>query len=172
MSITAPRVVSAAHCSRSQPGSGSAEPDHFGPSGVGKSWFACALGHHACRDNLSVLYQKIPRLFNDLALACGDGRYAKLMRALDRVKLLILDDWGLELLTAEQRHDMLEIVAGRYGRGATLVTSQIPVDKWRDLIGDASLAGAILDRLVHNAHRIQLSGESLCKKRAQGNAIA
>ena len=143
-----------------------------GPSGVGKSWLACALGHRACRDNLSVLYQRIPRLFSDLALARGDGRYARLMRALGGVKLLILDDWGLEPLTAEQRHDMLEIVAGRYGRGATLVTSQIPVDKWRDLIGDASLAGAILDRLVHNAHRIQLSGESLCKKRAQGNAIA
>jgi DNA replication protein DnaC len=111
-----------------------------GPSGVGKSWLACALGHRACRDNLSVLYQRIPRLFSDLALARGDGRYARLMRALGGVKLLILDDWGLEPLTAEQRHDLLEIVEDRYGRGATLITSQIPVDRWHDLIGDSTLS--------------------------------
>jgi DNA replication protein DnaC len=144
----------------------------IGPSGVGKSWLACALGHRACRDNLSVLYQRIPRLFSDLALARGDGRYARLMRALGGVKLLILDDWGLGPLTAEQRHDMLEIVEDRYGRGATLVTSQIPVDRWHDLIGDPTLADAILDRVVHNAHRIQLRGESLRKKKAQENAMA
>jgi DNA replication protein DnaC len=143
-----------------------------GPSGVGKSWLACALGHRACRDNLSVLYQRIPRLFSDLALARGDGRYARLMRALGGVKLLILDDWGLEPLTAEQRHDLLEIVEDRYGRGATLITSQIPVDRWHDLIGDPTLADAILDRVVHNAHRIQLRGESLRRKKAQENAMA
>ena len=143
-----------------------------GPSGVGKSWLACALGHRACRDNLSVLYQRIPRLFSDLALARGDGRYARLMRALGGVKLLILDDWGLEPLTAEQRHDLLEIVEDRYGRGATLITSQIPVDRWHDLIGDPTLADAILDRIVHNAHRIQLRGESLRRKTAQENAMA
>ncbi len=143
-----------------------------GPSGVGKSWRACALGHRACRDNLSVLYQRIPRLFSDLALARGDGRYARLMRALGGVKLLILDDWGLEPLTAEQRHDMLEIVEDRYGRGATLVTSQIPVDRWHDLIGDPTLADAILDRVVHNAHRIHLRGESLRRKKAQENVMA
>ena len=144
----------------------------IGPSGVGKSWLACALGHRACRDNLSVLYQRIPRLFSDLVLARGDGRYARLMRALGGVKLLILDDWGLEPLTAEQRHDLLEIVEDRYGRGATLITSQIPVDRWHDLIGDPTLADAILDRVVHNAHRIQLRGESLRRKRAQENAMA
>ena len=143
-----------------------------GPSGVGKSWLACALGHRACRDNLSVPYQRIPRLFSDLALARGDGRYARLMRALGGVKLLILDDWGLEPLTAEQRHDLLEIVEDRYGRGATLITSQIPVDRWHDLIGDPTLADAILDRIVHNAHRIQLRGESLRRKTAQENAMA
>jgi DNA replication protein DnaC len=143
-----------------------------GPSGVGKSWLACALGHRACRDNLSVLYQRIPRLFSDLALARGDGRYARLMRALGGVKLLILDDWGLEPLTAEQRHDLLEIVEDRYGRGATLITSQIPVDRWHDLIGDPTLADAILDRVVHNAHRIQLRGESLRRKKTQENAMA
>ena len=143
-----------------------------GPSGVGKSWLACALGHRACRDNVSVLYQRIPRLFSDLALARGDGRYARLMRALGGVKLLILDDWGLEPLAAEQRHDLLEIVEDRYGRGATLITSQIPVDRWHDLIGDPTLADAILDRVVHNAHRIQLRGESLRRKKAQENAMA
>ena len=107
-----------------------------GPAGVGKSWLACALGHKACRDNRSVLYQRIPRMFGDLALARGDGRYPRLMRALGGVKLLILDDWGLEPLGPEQRHDMLEIVEDRYGRGATLITSQIPVDRWHDLIGE------------------------------------
>jgi DNA replication protein DnaC len=104
-------------------------------------------------------------------LARGDGRYARLMRALGGAKLLILDDWGLEPLTAEQRHDMLEIVEDRYGRGATLITSQIPVDRWHDLIGDPTLADAILDRVVHNAHRIQLRGDSLRRKRAQENAM-
>jgi DNA replication protein DnaC len=143
-----------------------------GPTGVGKSWLACALGHRACRDNRSVLYQRIPRLFADLALGRGDGRYARLMRALGGVKLLILDDWGLEPLGAEQRRDLLEIVEDRYGRGATLITSQVPVDRWHDVIGDPTLADAILDRLVHNAHRIQLRGESLRKTQAPKRATA
>jgi DNA replication protein DnaC len=130
-----------------------------GPTGVGKSWLACALGHKACRDNHSVLYQRIPRLFADLGLARGDGRFARLMRSLGGVRLLILDDW--------ERRDLLEIVEERYGRGATLITSQIPVEQWHDLIGDPTLADAILDRIVHNAHRIQLRGDSLRKKKAQ-----
>ena len=137
-----------------------------GKTGTGKSWLACALGHKACRDNRSVLYQRIPRMFSDLALARGDGRYPRLMRALGGVKLLILDDWGLEPLAPEQRHDMLEIVEDRYGRGATLITSQIPVDKWHQLIGQPTLADAILDRIIHNAHRLQLNGDSLRKHRA------
>ena len=94
------------------------------------------------------------------------------MRALGGVKLLILDDWGLQTLTAEQRHDLLEIVEDRYGRGATMITSQIPVDRWHDLIGDPTLADAILDRVIHNAHRIQLRGDSLRKKKAQENTMA
>ena len=98
-------------------------------------------------------------MFADLALARGDGRYPRLMRALGGVKLLILDDWGLEPLGPEQRRDLLEIVEERYGRGATLITSQIPVDRWHDLIGDPTLADAILDRVIHNAHRLQLRGE-------------
>ena len=143
-----------------------------GPTGVGKSWLACALGHKACRDDHSVLYQRIPRLFADLALARGDGRYARLMRALGGVKLLILDDWGLEPLGPEQQRDLLEIVEERYGRGATLITSQLPVDRWHDLIGNPTLADAILDRIVHNAHRIQLRGDSLRRKKAQEDAMA
>jgi DNA replication protein DnaC len=143
-----------------------------GPTGVGKSWLACALGHKACRDNRSVLYQRVPKLFADLALARGDGRYPRLMRALGGVKLLILDDWGLEPLGPEQRHDMLEIVEDRYGRGATLITSQIPVDRWHTLIGDPTLADAILDRIIHNAHRLQLSGDSLRKQKPLQTVIA
>ena len=143
-----------------------------GPAGVGKSWLACALGHKACRDNRSVLYQRIPRMFGDLALARGDGRYPRLMRALGGVKLLILDDWGLEPLGPEQRDDMLEIVEDRYSRGATLITSQIPVDRWHDLIGEPTLADAILDRIIHNAHRLKLTGDSLCKQHAPKTVVA
>jgi DNA replication protein DnaC len=136
-----------------------------GPTGIGKSWLACALGHKACRDNRSVLYQRLPKLFSDLALARGDGRYARILRTLHRVELLILDDWGLEPLDAGARHDLLEILEERYARRSTLITSQIPVAKWHDLIGDPTYADAILDRLVHNAHRLDLSGDSLRKKR-------
>src|SRR6476660_7581276 len=126
-----------------------------GPTGVGKSWLACALGQKACRDNRSVLYQRVPKLFADLALGRGDGRYPRLVRAITGVKLLILDDWGLEPLGPEQRRDLLEIVEERYGRGATLITSQLPVDRWHGLIGEPTLADAILDRVIHSAHRLQ-----------------
>src|SRR4051812_38214968 len=129
-----------------------------GPTGAGKTWLACALAHKACRDNHSVLYQRLPRLLADLALGRGDGRHPRLMRALGGVKLLVLDDWGLEPLGAEQRRDLLDIVEERYGRGATLITSQLPVDRWHGVIGDPMLADAILDRLVHNAHRIPAQG--------------
>jgi DNA replication protein DnaC len=132
-----------------------------GPTGVGKSWLGCAIGLQACRDNRSVLYARVPKLFADLALAHLDGRYLRLMRSLGKVKLLILDDWGLEPLDAQQRHDLMEILEERYGRGATLITSQVPVDRWHDIIGDPTYADAILDRLVQNAHRIALTGDSL-----------
>jgi DNA replication protein DnaC len=137
-----------------------------GPTGMGKSWLASALGHQACRDNRSVLYQRIPKLFADLALARGDGRYARLLRALAGVQLLILDDWGLQPLDAAARHDLLEILEERYARRSTIVTSQIPVDRWHELIGNPTYADAILDRLVHNAHRIELAGDSLRPQRA------
>lgn len=132
-----------------------------GPSGVGKSWLACALGHKACRDDRSVLYQRAPRLFASLALARGDGRYPRLLRKLGGVQLLILDDWGLEPLDDQARHDLLEILEDRYGRRSTIITSQLPVSAWHDVIGNPTYADAILDRLVHNAHRIDLIGESL-----------
>jgi DNA replication protein DnaC len=138
-----------------------------GPAGVGKSWLASALGHKACRDNHSVLYQRMPRLFTDLALARGDGRHLRLLRILGRVELLILDDWGLEPLDAAQRHDLLEILDDRHGRRSTIVTSQLPVDRWHDLIADPTYADAILDRLVHNAHRLELKGESLRRQRSR-----
>ena len=138
-----------------------------GPTGVGKSWIASALGHKACRDNRSVVYQRVPRLFEELALARGDGRHARLLRSLGRADLLVLDDWGLEPLDAAARHDLLEILEERYGRKSTLVTSQLPVDRWHEIIGDPTYADAIMDRLVHNAHRIELIGESLRRLRAK-----
>jgi len=132
-----------------------------GPTGVGKSWLACALGHKACRDGRSVFYQRVPRLFEALALARGDGRHARMLKTLARVELLILDDWGLSVLTQSQRIDLLEILEDRNGRGSTIVTSQVPTDQWHEVIGDPTLADAILDRLVHNAHRLNMTGESM-----------
>ena len=114
----------------------------------------------------------MPRLFADLGLARGDGQHARLMRTLGAVKLLILDDWGLEPLEPEQQRDLLELVEDRYGRGATLITSQVPVDRRHDLIGNPTLADAILERLVHNAHRVQLRGDGLRRKRAATPAEA
>jgi DNA replication protein DnaC len=136
-------------------------------TGVGKSWIACALGHKACRDNRSVAYHRVPRLLEGLALARGDGRYGRLLKALGRVQLLILDDWGLAPLTAEQRRDLLEIMDDRHERGSTIVTSQVPLDHWHEVIGDPTIADAVLDRLVHNAHRLLLKGESLRKRAAK-----
>ena len=129
-----------------------------GPCGVGKSWLACALGQKACRDGYTVLYARVPRLFADLELAHGDGRFARLFRTLVKADLLILDDWGPDRLTAGQRRDLMEIVEDRYGRGSTLITSQLPIDAWHEVIGEPTFADAILDRIVHNAYRLDLDG--------------
>ncbi|TGT35935.1 transposase [Mesorhizobium sp. M8A.F.Ca.ET.165.01.1.1] len=137
-----------------------------GPTGLGKSWIACALGHKACRDGRSAAYHRMPRLFEALAIARGDGRHARMLKAIARVEVLILDDWGLSVLTATERRDLLEILEDRHERGSTVVTSQLPVDHWHEAIGDPTLADAILDRLVHNAHRLNLSGESLRRRGA------
>src|SRR5205814_145856 len=133
----------------------------IGPTGIGKSWLACALGHKACREGFSVLYKRASRLFTDLAQARGEGRLPRLMTTLERTRLLIIDDWGPEPLNPEQRRDLLEIVDDRYDRGSLLVTSQVPVSRWHEVIGDPTLADAILDRIIHRAHRIDLKGPSL-----------
>jgi len=141
-----------------------------GPAGAGKSWLACALGHKACREDFSVIYHRAPRLFAALALARGDGRYARMLKALARTDLLILDDWGPEKLNDDQRRDLLEIIEDRYERRSIIVTSQVPVDRWYEIIGNPTIADAILDRLVHNAYRIELTGESMRKHRAIATA--
>jgi DNA replication protein DnaC len=137
-----------------------------GPTGIGKTWLACALGHKACREGYTVLYLRLPRLLQDLPIAKGDGRYPKLMASLAKTALLILDDWGLATLSDEHRRDVLELLEDRHGRGATIVTSQFPVDHWHDVIGDPTLADAILDRLLHNAYKITLRGDSMRKRHA------
>ncbi|RWX60489.1 AAA family ATPase [Mesorhizobium sp. M4B.F.Ca.ET.089.01.1.1] len=137
-----------------------------GPAGVGKSWLACALGHKACREDFSVTYHRVPRLFATLALARGDGRYGRILKSLARTDLLILDDWGPEKLNDDQRRDLLEIIEDRYERRSTILTSQVPVDRWYEIIANPTLADAILDRLVHNAYRIDLTGESMRKQRS------
>ena len=110
-----------------------------------------------------MLYYRVPRLLDALALARGDGRYVRLLKSLARVELLILDDWGLAPLTSQQGRDLLEIVDDRHGRGSTIVTSQLPVDHWHEVIVDPTIADAVLDRLVHTAHRLALDGETLRK---------
>jgi len=142
-----------------------------GATGLGKSWIACALGHKACRDNRSVLYHRVPRLFEALALARGDGRYGRLLKTLGHVQLLILDDWGLSVLNGSERRDLLEILDDRHARASVIVTSQIPVEHWHEIIGDPTLGDAILDRLVHNAHRLQLTGESMRKQNARNQTL-
>lgn len=142
-----------------------------GPTGVGKSWLACALGHKACREGYSVLYKRAPRLFADLATARGEGRLPRLLASLERTRLLIIDDWGPEPLSPEQRRDLLEIVDDRYDKGSLLITSQIPVSRWHEVIGDLTLGDAILDRVVHRAHRLELKGGSLRKRRTASDAL-
>jgi DNA replication protein DnaC len=137
-----------------------------GPCGVGKSWLSCALAHKACRDGYAVYYARAPRLFADLELAHGDGRFARLFRMLVKVDLLILDDWGPDRLTASQRRDLMEIVEDRHGRGSILITSQLPVPTWHEVIGEPTLGDAILDRIVHNAYRLELDGPSMRKIKA------
>ena len=138
-----------------------------GATGVGKTWIACALAQKACREGYTALYLRLPRLFEELSLAHGDGRFTKLMAGFAKADLIILDDWGLAKFTAEQRRDLLELLDDRHGNRSTLVTSQVPVDHWHEVIGDPTLGDAILDRLVHNAYRINLKGESMRKRHAK-----
>ena len=134
-----------------------------GPTGSGKTYVACALAQKACREGYSVRYHRLPRLFSELAIARGDGRYPRLLAGLAKVELPVLDDWGTAGLTPEQRHDLLEILEDRYQRRSTLVASQLPLANWHEYLGDPTIADAILDRLVHNAHTITLKGDSMRK---------
>ena len=138
-----------------------------GPTGVGKTWIACALAHKACQEGYTAFYLRLPRLLEELTLAHGDGRFPKLMATFAKTDLIVLDDWGLAKLNLEQRRDLLELLDDRHPHRSTIVTSQIPVDHWHEIIGDPTLADAILDRLVHNAYRIKLKGESMRKRRSK-----
>lgn len=140
-----------------------------GPAGIGKSWMACALGNRAARDGFSVLYKRLSRLLDELAVARLHGRQARALTTLARTRVLVLDDWAMVKLTAEQRRDLMEVIDDRHGRASTIVATQVPLDRWHDMIGDPTYADAILDRLVHNAHRIDLKGESM-RRRASHQA--
>lgn len=142
-----------------------------GPTGAGKSYLACALAHKACRDGYVCLYQRLPRLLEDLSLARHDGRYPKLMKSLLKADLLILDDFGLAAVAGEQQRHLLEIVEDRYDRRSTLITSQLTVKHWHKTIGDPTIADAILDRLVHNAYKIELEGDSMRKIKSKIRSI-
>lgn len=137
-----------------------------GPTGCGKTWLACALGNQACRRGYSVRYLRLPRLFEQLRIAHGDGSYARMMTQLLRTDLLILDDWGMQKVTAAQRQDLMEVIEDRHGRRSTLIASQLPTEHWHEYIGEATIADAVLDRLLHGAHRLALSGDSMRKAAA------
>ena len=137
-----------------------------GPCGVGKSWLACALAHQACRDGFSALYLRLPRLLHDFAIARGDGTYPKLLASFAKLDLIVLDGFGLAERNTDHRRDLLELLEDRYATRSTLVTSQLPIEKWHDWIGDPTFADAILDRLVHNAYKLKLKGGSMRKKKA------
>jgi DNA replication protein DnaC len=137
-----------------------------GPTGTGKTFLACALAHQACRQGHSVRYFRAPRLFQDLALARGEGSYPGFLGQLARTELLVVDDWGIAPLTDAERRDFLEVVDDRHGTRSTLLAGQLPVSHWHECIGDPTIADAICDRLVHNAHQLTLTGGSLRKTRA------
>ena len=132
-----------------------------GPTGIGKSYLVCALGHQACRDGLRAQYFYTPKLFRSLEAAHADGSLVNLLKSLVRLDLLIIDDLGLAVAKSRSYRDLLEVIDDRIGRGATLLTSQYPVAQWHDIIGDATVADALLDRLVHNAYRLELDGKSM-----------
>jgi DNA replication protein len=137
-----------------------------GPTGVGKSFIACALAHRSCLDGFKVRYFRISRLFQELAIARGDGSYNKLMNSMAKDHLLVLDDWGLSVLTDQEQRDFLEILEDRHGIHSTIIASQLPVEHWHEVIGNPTLADAILDRLVHNTYKITLKGGSMRKKQS------
>jgi DNA replication protein DnaC len=139
----------------------------LGPTGAGKSFVACALGNQAARQGHAVRYQRLPRLLDELAMARAEGRYARLLSRLSEISLLVLDDWLLAKLTADQRRDLMEVIDDRHQRGSTVLATQVPVERWHEQIGDPTYADSILDRLVHNAYRIELRGVSMRQQRAR-----
>lgn len=158
------QVLSLANCSWVQ--------DHhnlliLGPTGIGKSWLACAFVEKACRSGLSAAYLRTPRLLHELAVARADGSWTRLLVRLAKVHLLALDDWLLAPLNDPERRDLLEIIEDRYDRASTLISTQLPVKSWHEMIGDPTLADAICDRLVHCAHKIELRGPSMREARAR-----
>jgi len=137
-----------------------------GPTGVGKTYLACAIAQKACREGHKALYQRLPRLLHELEIAKGDGRYRSMLAALQRIDVIILDDWGVTPMTDANRRDLLELLDDRYATKSTLITSQLPIDAWHEYLADPTLADAILDRFIHNAHRLDLRGDSMRKTRS------
>jgi DNA replication protein DnaC len=137
-----------------------------GPTGVGKTYLACALANRACRMGFQSHYIRLPRLFQELTIARADGSYPKLMKKLLKEKVLVIDDLGLAPMSAPERRELMEVIEDRHGTASTIVATQLPIDHWHESIGDSTIADAILDRLVHNAHKIHLKGESMRKLRS------
>ena len=136
-----------------------------GPTGVGKTYLACALAQRACRSGFSALYVRLPTLFQQLAMARADGSYPRLMKRIGKAKVLVIDDWGIAPMTAPERRDLFEVIEMRHGISSTIVATQLPVKLWHENIRDPTIADAILDRIVHSSHKIQLKGESMRKLR-------
>jgi DNA replication protein DnaC len=139
----------------------------IGPTGIGKTWLACALAQKACRDGFFALHKRMPELFRDLAVARADGSIGQLLLKFSRIDVLVLDDFAMAPLKDSERRDVLEICDDRYQRRSTILTSQMPIAHWHEQIGDPSIADSIMDRLVHNSYRIELNGESMRKKRGR-----
>ncbi len=139
----------------------------IGPTGIGKSWLACALAHKACRDGFTVLHKRTAELFRDLVVAHADGSFGRLLLKLSRIDVLLLDDFAMAPLKDTERRDFLEICDDRYQRRSLILTSQVPVQHWHEQIGDPTIADSILDRIIHDAYRIELNGESLRKKKGR-----
>jgi DNA replication protein DnaC len=140
-----------------------------GPTGVGKTYIACALAQQACRKGYRVLYRRVPRIFDEILLARADGTYPRWLAKVARFDVVVLDDWGLVPLAESERRDLLEIMEDRYGNRSTILTSQVPVEQWHDQVGDPTIADAFCDRLLHNAHRIELHGPSRRQEKKKQN---
>lgn len=134
-----------------------------GSTGVGKTYISCAFAHRACREGFSALYIRLPTLFQQIAIARADGSYPRLMKRLAKAKVLVIDDWGIAPMATAERRDLLEVIEDRHGISSTIIATQLPVKLWHENIRDPTIADAILDRVVHSAHRIEMKGESMRK---------